>query len=110
MSLAITLTEQNFEQEVLQSPVPVFVDFWAPWCGPCQTMGPIVEELAASMNPAQIKIGKVNVDENSMIAGTYNILSIPTFMIFKGGVMIAQVAGGMPKEQLQAFIEKTIQA
>lgn len=101
-----TFTDQNFEVEVLKSDQAVFVDFWAPWCGPCQQMGPIVVEMAKSLEGKPVKIGKLNVDENSATAGLYTVLSIPTFLLFKGGQVVDQVVGGVPKEKLQAMIEK----
>ncbi|MFA4845140.1 MAG: thioredoxin [Patescibacteria group bacterium] len=100
----LTLTNENFQASVLQAHMPVFVDFWAPWCGPCKIMGPIVEELAGEIE--EIVVGKVNVDENSEIAQKYNILSIPTFIVFKGGQVVEQFSGSMSKEQLRAKIEK----
>lgn len=102
----VTLTAENFDQEVLQSPVPVFVDFWAPWCGPCQQMGPMVEELAAELDSSKLKIGKMNCDENSQTPGKYNIMSIPSFLIFKNGEVVGEEMGGMPKDKLKAFMEK----
>lgn len=99
-------TDANFEAEVLKSATPVFVDFWAPWCGPCRMTGPFVEELATEMAGKNIKIGKLNVDENPNTAGQYNVLSIPTFMMFKGGQMVDQIVGGVQKEKLKAMMEK----
>ncbi len=101
-----TFTDDNFNQEVLQSTTPVFVDFWAPWCGPCKMTGPFVEELGSEMDGGKIKIGKLNVDENPNTAGQYNVLSIPTFMIFKGGQPVDQIVGGVQKEKLKAMMEK----
>ncbi len=98
-------TDANFDQEVLQSDKPVFVDFWAPWCGPCQQMGPIVATLAQEYEGKNIKIGKCNVDDNPNTAGQYGVLSIPTFMVFKGGQQVGQAVGGMQKEKLQALID-----
>ena len=99
-------TEANFNEEVLKSNVPVFVDFWATWCGPCQMMGPIVDDLARKYEGKNIKIGKLNVDENGDIAAKYNVMSIPSFMMFKNGAVVDQMVGGVPKEKLQAMMDK----
>jgi len=100
------LTDQNFDQEVLKSNVPVLVDFWAPWCGPCQMMGPVIEEIAKEMDISKAKIAKLNVDDNQVIAGKYQVMSIPTFLIFKGGEVVDQMVGGVPKEKLKEMLEK----
>ena len=99
-------TEANFDEEVLNSKTPVFVDFWAAWCGPCQMMGPIVDDLAKDFEGKNVKIGKCNVDENGDLASKYNVMSIPSFMVFKNGAVADQVVGGVSKEKLQAMIEK----
>lgn len=99
-----TFTSENFDAAVLGADKPVFVDFWAPWCGPCKVMSPIVEELAGEME--EVIIGKVNVDEHSDVAQKFNILSIPTFIIFKGGQVAEQFFGSMSKESLRMKIEK----
>lgn len=104
----ITFTDANFQSEVLGSSVPVFVDFWAPWCGPCQQMGPMIEELAGELDASTIKIGKMNVDENPETPGKYNVMSIPTYIIFKNGQIVGQELGAMPKEKLKAFIESSM--
>ena len=93
----VTLTEQNFEGEVLKSDLPVLVDFWAPWCGPCQTAGPVIEELAKEYE-GKIKVGKLNVDENPKISEKYGILSIPTVIIFKNGEEVKRQVGFVGKE------------
>jgi len=94
-------TDQNFESEVEKSDIPVLVDFWAPWCGPCRIQGPIVEELAREMAGSQVKIGKLNVDENQNVAQKYGIMSIPTLMVFKGGKVAQQMVGVQQKETLK---------
>ncbi|HRY82313.1 MAG TPA: thioredoxin [Candidatus Moranbacteria bacterium] len=103
--MEIIFTDQNFEAEVIKSAVPVLVDFWAPWCGPCQMMGPIIEELAKEMGD-KFKIGKLNVDENSKVAQDFSIMSIPNIMIFKNGKMVKQFVGVQSKEALKEELEK----
>jgi len=97
-------TDQNFEQEVIKSDVPVLVDFWAPWCGPCQMMGPIVEELAKEMGD-KAKVGKLNVDENGEISSKFGIMSIPAIKIFKGGVVVKEFVGVQSAENLKKELE-----
>jgi thioredoxin 1 len=97
--MEITLTGENFKSEVLDSKLPVLVDFWATWCGPCRMMGPVVSEIAEEKN-GTLKVGKVNVDEQESIAAQYNIMSIPTFILFKDGKPSAQVVGGRSKDDL----------
>lgn len=97
------LTTENFDPTVLQAKEPVLVDFWASWCGPCKVMSPIVEELATEMEG--VVIGKVNVDENPDLARQFNILSIPTFIIFKSGQVVEQFSGSMSKEMLREKLE-----
>jgi thioredoxin 1 len=100
---------ENFEVEVLKSEIPVLVDFWAPWCGPCQMMSKVIEELAIENEGKQIKIGKCNVDENSDTAGGYGVMSIPAFMIFKNGEVVDKATGALPKGKLQAMIDKAME-
>jgi thioredoxin 1 len=102
------ITDANFEQEVLHSDIPVFIDFWAPWCGPCQMMGPMVEELANEFDSSKVKIAKINVDENPVAAGKYQIMSIPTFLMIKGGEVVGQLVGGVTKERLRELINSHI--
>ena|SRR3989344_3828619 len=102
----VVLSDESFASEVLQSTVPVLVDFWAPWCGPCRIQGPIVEELAKEMDASKVKIGKLNVDDHSATASQYGILSIPTLAIFKGGQVVEQFVGVQAKETLKMALEK----
>ena len=99
-------TDANFEQEVLKSDVPVLVDVWAEWCGPCRAMAPIVDELAGEIPETKLKIGKVNADTESKTPEKYGVASIPTFMIFKGGQMVEQFMGTMPKAALMERVSK----
>lgn len=103
--MALTFTDANFELEVKQSDKLTFVDFWAPWCGPCQQMGPIVEEMAHEME-GKVKIGKLNVDESPNAAGEFNVMSIPTFLLFKNGQKVDEMVGGVQKEKLVEMINK----
>jgi len=106
--MCVTLTDQNFEEEVIKSnSLPVLVDFWASWCGPCRMLGPIIEELAKDFE-GKIKIGKLNVDENSEIAGKYEILGIPSLKIFKDGKIVDEITGVQPKEILVEKIKNII--
>ena len=107
MGKAIALTEQNFDQEVLQSDIPVLVDFWAPWCGPCRMIAPTIEQLAEEM-AGQAKVCKLNVDEATNLAARYSVTSIPTLIIFKNGQIVDRYVGAQSKERLRdALIEAT---
>jgi len=98
---ALHLDEKNFEAEVIRSSVPVLVDFWAEWCGPCKMITPIIEQLSVELD-GKMKVAKVNVDEAPQLAGLYNVMSIPTLLIFKGGLPVEQMVGALPKDKLLA--------
>ena len=100
-------SDANFQKDVLSSDVPVLVDYWAEWCGPCKMIAPILDEIAGDYQ-GKLKIAKVNVDENQQVTQKYGIRSIPTLMIFKGGSVQAQKVGAMSKSQLTAFIETNL--
>lgn len=110
---SLTVTDQNFDTEVLKSDKPVLVDFWAEWCGPCRAVGPIIEELAGE-HSAVLKVGKLDVDANGQTAMTYNVMSIPTMILFQGGVEVKRLVGAMPKDrilsQIQPFLAQTAAA
>ncbi len=100
----VTLTSSNFDAEVLNSDIPVLVDFWAPWCGPCKMMGPVVSKLADELD-GRIKVGKVNVDDEGDLAAKYNVVSIPMFGYFKGGQMVDKKVGAMNEAALKEMIK-----
>lgn len=100
-------TDANFLSEVLQSPQPVLVDFWAPWCGPCRQISPLIDQLATEYS-GSAKVGKVNIDDNQGVASQYGVESIPTLIVFKNGEIVARFLGGQPKSRLQAAIDEAI--
>lgn len=104
MSAITTLNEQNFKDTISSAAVPVLVDFWAPWCGPCKAIAPILEELSGELD-GKVQITKVNVDENSAIAAKYNIRAIPTLLLFKNGSLADQFVGMVGKDDLKAKLE-----
>lgn len=106
-SRTIELNDGNFESEVLKSDKPVLVDFWATWCGPCRMVGPVVEEIAKDYE-GKLKVGKLNVDDNSQTAVQYGIMSIPSLLFFKGGKVIDQIIGAVPKQHFVEKIDKIV--
>lgn len=107
MADLVALTEDNFQLEVLDSEIPVLVDFWAPWCGPCRMLAPLVHELAAEF-PGQLKVAKLNVDEHVELAGLYGVMSIPTLLLFKSGQVAERLVGYMPKKDIRARLGEHI--
>lgn len=103
----VTVTDQNFQKEVLESEIPVLVDFWAPWCAPCRMIAPVVEQLADEYL-GKFKIAKLNTDENNETASEYGIRSIPTLGIFKGGKLVDGVVGSVPKQTLSKKLDEHI--
>ncbi len=109
MNKPVHITEQNFKAEVLNADLPVLADFWAAWCGPCQMVAPIVEDLAQEY-AGRLKVAKVDVDENPDLAARYNVMSIPTLGIFKGGQLVQRIVGYVPKAQLKQRLDAELGA
>jgi thioredoxin 1 len=105
--MIIVTSDKTWDSDVLKSDIPVLVDFWAEWCGPCRIVGPTIEQLSQTMD-GKLKVTKLNVDENQEIAMKYNILSIPSLLLFNDGKEIARTVGAAPKETYQKFIEQSL--
>ena len=103
----IEISDNQFDEEVLKASVPVLVDFWAPWCGPCKSIAPVLEEISKDFS-GKLKIVKINVDENPRSPTTYNVRGIPNLVFFKGGKVVEQIIGAVPKDQLMTAINKLI--
>ena len=100
----LKITKENFENEVMKSNIPVLIDFWAPWCGPCRMMGPIIEQLADQYE-GKAKVGKVNVDEEGELSQAFGVMSIPTIVLVKDGKVVKQVVGARPKAEMEAMLQ-----
>lgn len=107
MAEIVVLDDANFDKEVGQANLPVLVDFWAPWCGPCRMVAPVIEKLAGEYGD-RCKFAKLNVDENPVTAGRFGIRSIPTLVLFKDGQIVDKVVGAVPKEAIEAMIKKAL--
>jgi thioredoxin 1 len=108
MNKPVTIEDANFSEMVLQAKTPVLVDFWAPWCGPCRMVSPVVEELAEEYD-GRVSFGKVNVDENPKIASQYGIMSIPTLILFKDGKPVSNIVGFRPKDELKRNLDAALE-
>ena len=102
--MSVAIGQENFEKEVLQSDLPVLLDFWAPWCGPCRMLGPVIEELAGDY-AGRVKVGKVNVDEEPALASAFRVMSIPTLAVLKGGKILRTSVGVKSKREIEEMLE-----
>lgn len=105
--MVVRFTEADFQTEVLESDIPVLVDFYADWCGPCKMMSPVLEQISQELE-GKLKVGKINVDEEPNLAGEYRVMSIPNFVLFKNGQAVDQVVGAVPKSQMMAKIQAVL--
>jgi thioredoxin 1 len=105
--MSLNITVDNFQYEVLESPVPVLVDFWAPWCGPCKMLGPVIDQIAAEYE-GQVKVGKVNIDENGALADHHGIVSVPTLILYNNGEIAAQKNGAAPKYDIESLFRNLL--
>ena len=101
----LNITIENFENEVMKSNIPVLIDFWAPWCGPCRMMGPVIEQLADEYE-GKAKVGKVNVDEEGELSQAFGVMSIPTIVLIKDGKVVKQAVGARPKAEVEAMLQE----
>jgi thioredoxin 1 len=107
MSNEVVITAANFEAEVIQSPIPVLIDFWASWCGPCRMIAPVIGELAGEY-AGKIKVGKVNVDEEGDLAGRHGVVSIPTLVVYRNGKIVSQKTGAAPKQAIEGLFKDLV--
>lgn len=105
--MALEITDSNFEQEVIKSDIPVMVDFWAPWCGPCRMIAPLIDELSNEYE-GKVKVVKLNTDENPQTASEFQISAIPTLLFFKGGKVVKELVGVVPKEEIKKILDDLI--
>ena len=106
--ILLHVTDGEFEQEILKSEIPVLVDFWAPWCAPCHTIAPAVEEVAKKFS-GKLKVAKMNVDENRSTPGNYGIMSIPTLILFENGEIVDRIVGAVPQSRLEEVVQKVLE-
>lgn len=105
--MILHVTDDSFETDILKADKPVLIDFWATWCGPCRALGPIIEEIADRFKD-QVKVGKINIDDNPKVTAQYGVMSIPTLLLFKEGKPLDRLVGLVPRERLEEFIKKAL--